>query len=90
MLSYEKEVKSNEAKLSHQSLEVEYFITLKAGVKIKFYSDSTTVYCGSYLVFVLYQITEYVIWVQNPPITVFNVVSPNQEISSLLHRTQFM
>lgn len=38
---------------------------------------------GSYLVLVFYQVTEDIIRIQNPPVTVFNMVSPNQEVSFL-------
>lgn len=38
---------------------------------------------GSYLVLVLYQITEYVIWIEDSSITVLNMVSPNQKIAFL-------
>lgn len=45
---------------------------------------------NSYLILVFNQITEYIIRVQNPPITVFNMVCPNQEISFLQHKMQLM
>lgn len=61
-----------------------YHIGLNAGAKKKKKNDIFTFKLeGSYLVLVLYQITEYVIWIEDSPVTVLNVVSPHQKIAFL-------
>ena len=42
---------------------------------------------GVYLVLVLHQVAQDVVWVQDPPVTVLHMVCPNQEIPFLQNKS---